>query len=261
MKKFNLFFLLAMLALCSGTATADVVFDETNFPDECFREAIADAYWDDYRILINEGDVLTDEILNMQTDLGADGYGIHSVQGIEYLAGLYTAILDMNQIEDIDLSHNHQLRTIMLGRNPLRSINLSGCQQLDQLSICPWPNQPGELTQLDLSDCTNLTLLDLADEPIENLDLTHNTLLQSITLDGISLFSLDLSTSKNLKLLRIDNCLDLSSIIFYQPTFSNPIDIGLGIQGITLSNLHKIKEINCSGQTYLNNFIIFDINC
>ena len=258
MKKFNLFFLLAMLALCSGTATADVVFDETNFPDEDFREAIADAFWDDYDIRLNDGDILTDEMLNMRIDLGADDYGIHSVQGIEYLAGLYTANLDMNQIEEIDLSHNHLLRVISLSRNPLRSINLSGCQQLDQLFIGPWPNQPGELAELDLSDCTNLTLLELYDEPVENLDLTHNTLLQSISLQGISLFRLDLSASKNLQLLGINNCPDLSSITFYQPTFSNPIDIGLGIQEIYLSNLHRIKEINLSGQIYLNYFNIFD---
>ena len=59
MKNLNLL-LLTLLALWGATATADVVFDETNFPDENFREAIADAYWEDYDIRLNDGDILTD---------------------------------------------------------------------------------------------------------------------------------------------------------------------------------------------------------
>lgn len=258
MKKLNLL-LLTLLALWGATATADVVFDETNFPDENFREAIAYAYWDDYGIRLNDGDILTDEMLNLRTDLGADDYDIHSVQGIEFLAGLYTANLYMNQIEEIDLSHNHQLVVINLDRNPLRSINLSGCQQLQNLSISPWPNQPGGLEELDLSDCVSLSQLYIEDEPIVNLDLSHNTLLSYISLFRLSsISSLDLTHIKKINRLECSGLEQLSEVKLYKPNPTDPIDIGLGygIEKAIIFNNPNLKSIDVGGQFLLNHFVM-----
>ncbi len=258
MKNLNLL-LLTLLALWGATATADVVFDETNFPDENFREAIADAYWEDHDIRLNDGDLLTDEMLNLRTDLGADDYDIHSVQGIEFLAGLYTANLDMNQIEEIDLSHNHQLVVISLERNPLRSINLSGCQQLQNLSISPWPNQPGALEELDLSDCVSLSQLFITDEPIVNLDLSHNTLLSYISLTRLSsISSLDLTHIKKINRLEFDGLEQLSEVKLYAPNPIDPIDIGMGngINKAFFFNNPNLKSIDVSGQYLLDQFVL-----
>lgn len=273
MKKIN-YFLLLVAALWSTTAVADVVFDETNFPDENFREAIADAYWDDYRIRLNDGDILTDEMLNYELWIAADGYGIQSVQGIEYLAGLYSAVFDMNSIEEIDLSNNHLLHDISLMRNPLRSINLSGCVLLEILYISQLYGQEGKLEGLDLSDCTYLQDLSISNEPIHALDLSNNRLITKLNLDDLpNLESLDLSTNtmieelildnlgdveladlsslKNLKTLTLINNPLLESINFYQPDYTNLDEMGLGIQSVMIQNNAELTSVDLSGQGVL----------
>lgn len=278
MKKLNLL-LLTLLALWGATATADVVFDETNFPDENFREAIADAYWEDYDIRLNDGDILTDEMLNYELWLGADGYGIQSVQGIEYLAGLYSANLEMNQIEEIDLSNNHRLFFLGLFANPIISINLSGCTLLGELTLGQRLGQEGQLEELDLSDCVNLTKLTIQNEPLYSLNLSNNRLLLNLGLSNMphlesidfytnsmieelhfdnleALVLADLSSLKQLKIVSLTNLPQLESINFYQPDYTNPEEIGLGIQGVYLQFNPLLTTLNLSGQNVLKSTIL-----
>ncbi len=258
MKKLNLL-LLTLLALWGVTATADVVFDETNFPDEGFREAIMDTFWDDYRIRINEGDVLTDEMLNMEFDLWGEEYDIHSVQGIEFFAGLVGATLSRNQIEEIDFSHNPLLQTFDLLRNPIKRINLSGCHALTEMNISPWTGQEGQLEELDLSDCTSLEVIRIYNEPIVNLDLSHNTLLFSISLEGLnSISSLDLTNNKKINYLECVGLEQLSEVKLYAPNPIDPIDIsmGNGINKAFFFNNPNLKSIDVSGQYLLDQFVL-----
>jgi hypothetical protein len=259
MKKINCFLLL-VAALWSTTAVADVVFDETNFPDEGFREAIADAYWEDYDIRLNDGDILTDEMLNMRIDLAADDYGIDNVIGIEYLTGLYSAVFLMNYIEEIDLSHNPNLVSLDLGRNPLKSINLSGCTQLINISIFPYPNHEGELEELDLSDCVSLKSIDI-NEPLKQLDLSHNTLVENISFEKLDITGmLDLRNCKKLTTITLDGCNQLTGVQFYTPDPTNPTDIALsqGIHKAALSGNEKLSFITTQNQIFLDSFYI---NC
>ena len=258
MKKLNLL-LLTLLALWGATATADVVFDETNFPDENFREAIMDTFWDDYRIRINEGDVLTDEMLNMEFVLWGEEYDIHSVQGIEFFTGLTDAILDMNQIEEIDFSHNPQLQEFDLSKNPIKRINLLGCHSLKQMIISPWTGQEGQLEELNLSDCTSLKVIRIYNEPIVNLDLSHNTLLSLISLEGLSsITSLDLTHIKKINKIECVGLEQLSEVKLYAPNPIDPIDIGMG-NGINKAFFYdnpNLKSIDVSGQYLLDQFVL-----
>ena len=123
MKKLNLL-LLTLLALWGATATADVVFDETNFPDPNFRNAISYAF-EDEMISISYGQVLTDEILSTTMMVFADGYNINSLKGIEYFTGIFHAIFDMNNIDSADFSNNQIMRHLSLRRNPIKSVNIA----------------------------------------------------------------------------------------------------------------------------------------
>ena len=249
MKKIN-YFLLLVAALWSTTAVADVVFDETNFPDENFREAIADAYWDDYRIRLNDGDILTDEMLNYELWVDGEDCGIESVQGIEYLVGLFSLQLMMNDIEEIDLSHNPFLRNIDIQQNPLESINISGCTLLESLRIGATSYQEGRLEYLDLSGCGNLKIIHIYNEPLIQLDLSQNTLLEDVDFLGLNeIITLDLGNHKRLKELSCRNCSKIKDIIIYTPDLL--YDFGLGIKSIYIDSCPELNNINYNNQPLL----------
>lgn len=258
MKKIN-YFLLLVAALWSTTAVADVVFDETNFPDEGLREAIYYAYWEDYGIRLNDGDILTDEMLALDLWLDGDDCGIESLQGIEYLTGLTHIQLWRCNIEDFDFSNNPMLEFIDVMYNPIKSINLSGCTQLKTLSICPPEGQSGDLEELDISMCVNLTQLTIRNEPLGQLDLSQCILFARLDFEGMEVLeTLDLRQCKNLTQLNCKNCNQLSVVKFYTPDINDPTDIALsrGIHFAWFENMNDLFSITLENQLFLNTLYI-----
>ena len=81
--------------------------------------------------------------------------------------------------------------------NGLIELNLNGCSALKSLEI------EGDLTSLDISDCTALTYLNCYDNQLTSLDVTQNTALTELDCGGNELTSLDIT--KNTALTEL-NC-------------------------------------------------------
>lgn len=81
--------------------------------------------------------------------------------------------------------------------NGLIELNLNGCSALKSLEI------EGDLTSLDISDCTALTYLNCYDNQLTSLDVTQNTALTELDCGGNELTSLDVA--KNTALTSL-NC-------------------------------------------------------
>ncbi len=132
----------------SISAAADIAIDETNFPDENFRNYISDNFDTDI-----DGSLSASEIANV-TKIDVDGKNIADLTGIGYFTALTILYCNNNKLTSIDLSQNTKLEKLELMSNQLTSIDLSQNIKLKVLVL-----SYNQLTSIDLSDLSGKTTL------------------------------------------------------------------------------------------------------
>ena len=182
-----------MLVLFAGTAmAAETKIDEKNFPDEVFREWVADHYDTD-----GNGSLSAAEIAAV-TEINIDDICVEKVKGIEFFRELqYFSADDSSLCGHVDLSKNTKLKCVTINRcYDLTSLDVSGCVQLAELGV-----SVSSLRKLDLSKNTELKVLFCNYNELLSLDLSNNTELKSLFCIDNRLTSLD--TSKLTELVRL----------------------------------------------------------
>ena len=177
----------------TAVSWADVAINETNFPDENFRN-----------YLINETSysagsdgVFTDaEIQNINL-INVDNKDISSLKGIEFFTALKGLSCSNNQLTSLDVSRCTALTSLSCYNNQLTSLNISGCTAL-QTFYCG----NNQLTSLDISGCTALGLLDCQNNQLTSLNISGCTALRTLFCSNNKLTSIDLS--KNTQLENVD---------------------------------------------------------
>ena len=102
------------------------IINETNFPDENFRNwVLSQEYGDD--------GVLTNVEIAKVTRIDVSNKGIQNLKGIEYFTGLTDLNCASNRLTTLDVSKNTGLKTLICFGNPLTSLDLSGCTVLKDL--------------------------------------------------------------------------------------------------------------------------------
>ena len=121
MKKLTcrLLVLAVMLLAIGAEAFADVAINETNFPDEAFRNYVLE-YFNTYsgRIL-SQGDV--DNVSQMDVS----NMAISSLNGIEYFRNLSILSCQGNQLTTLDISNNTALVWLECYNNQLTAVDVS----------------------------------------------------------------------------------------------------------------------------------------
>ena len=112
--------------LAATTARADVEINETNFPDENFRNYLLNDRF-------GKDGVLTDAEISRFTILTVTGKGIQSLKGIELFTALKTLRCAENQLSELNLSQNTALMTLDCHNNQLTSLEVTGCANLKDL--------------------------------------------------------------------------------------------------------------------------------
>ncbi|MBR5633663.1 MAG: leucine-rich repeat domain-containing protein, partial [Prevotella sp.] len=187
MKKKVLSILLAFFAIAT-TARAQVVLNETNFPDANFRAALASI------LKISEGDEITEAKIAARTSLDVNGEGktanekIADLTGIEHFTALKTLDCFDNKMTSLDVSKNTALTDLDCSNNQLTSLDVSKNTALEWLEC--YDNQ---LTSLDLSKHTALTVLYCSNNQLTTLDVSGCTALRSFDCYNNQLTSLDVS--------------------------------------------------------------------
>jgi hypothetical protein len=102
-----------------------------------------------------------------------------------------------NPLPTLDLKNNTALKKIMCGGN-LSSIDLSKCAELLSLHISKNPL----LTELDLSKCNSIQILDCPSNALTTLDLSQNDSLLTLVCENNQLMSLILNNNNKLFALR-----------------------------------------------------------
>lgn len=252
--------------------TGDIAIDETNFPDEKFREIVKSKCDTN-----NNGSLSPDEIAACTSIVVPQGNGVGSLRGIEFFTelkslncgGLTLTEFDVSKNEkleeltitscrltSLDVSRNPNLRMLHCGINRLTSLDLSKNADLEELN-CMW----NQLTGLDVSHNPKLMKLDCRRNQITGLDVRQNQKLTVLYCDNNQLQVLDVSQNQNLTSLDCGynqlSAVDVSR---------NQNLISLGCGGNLLSSLdvsgnaeltglsceqNQLKELNISKNTKL----------
>ena len=165
-----------------GAPRADVEINETNFPDQKFRDYVK-------QNLDTDGDYnLSAEEIEKVTAINVNNKKITSLTGIEYFTNLQTLNCYSNQLTELDVSNNTELTTLSCSYNRLTSLDVSDAKALATL-YCDNNN----LTSLDVSNNTKLATLNCDSNRMTSLDVSSNTKLATLYCNYNQLTSLDVS--------------------------------------------------------------------
>ncbi len=163
-----------------------IEINEENFPDENFRsfavqleESIADNGIADGAFSENE--------IALITSVSVRSMSVKDLAGIEFFTALETLDCSDNDIENLDLSGNTNLKELYCSENNLHELDVSGLQQLAKLD-CGY----NELSELVLTQNPMLNDLHISANPITELDLSNNPDLQRFEASYTKLTSLNI---------------------------------------------------------------------
>jgi len=170
------------------SATGSVAINETNFPDEGFREYIKRSFDKD------RDNVLSESERGAVTGIDVDYKNISSLKGIEYFTVLEYLSCYNNALTSLDVSKNTTLTTLVCDGNALSSLDISKNLELQYL-FC----SSNKLTSLNISEATALEGLLCSSNYLTNLDISRNIALKWIICSENSLASLDVSKNAALE--------------------------------------------------------------
>ena len=177
----------------SDLIPSNVAINETNFPDEIFRNwVLSQGYGLD--------GILTDAEANMWY-LNVENMQIQSLKGIEFFTGLEWLLCNGNQLTALDVSKNTALTSLECGNNQLTSLDVSKNTALTNLNC-----SNNQLTSLDVSKNTALTNLNCSNNQLTVLDVSKNTMLTAMSCALNPLTSLKLANNSRLSSLYCVQC-------------------------------------------------------
>lgn len=263
-----------------------IAIDDTNFPDEIFREYVSGKD-------TNQDGRLSEDEINAVTSICVGECAITDLKGIEYFVDLKLLdcsgnsltsldvasnenlnILDCtnNQLKSLDFSNNTVLEDVMCYKNRLTSLELDGAAALKYLDC-----NHNQLTKLDVSNNTKLVILECYNNNLTTLDVSHNVGLTTLSCYYNRLTKLDVRNNtelrrlycgnNNLTLLDVSYCEGLENF-GCQNNELTCLDVGnntglhtLSCNGnnlttLNLSNNKDVSGLNCSN----NNLASLDIS-
>lgn len=237
--------IISMALLTAMSAWADVEINETNFPDENFRNwVLSQEYGAD--------GVLTDEEIAGIITIEVSNLGIKSLKGIEYFTALTELHCIYNQLTSLDVSGCTALTRLYCYLNQLTSLDVSKNNALEYLYCYGNP-----LNTLDVSKNTALKELDCVNNQLTSLDVSKNTALTKLDCRINQITELDLSKNTALTMLNcyqnqltklnVSGCTALESITCYGNQLTELDVSGLtALIGLSCS-MNQITSLNVSG--------------
>lgn len=217
--------------------SGDVQLDAVNFPDEAFRNYIAETYDTD-----KNGVLSAEEIQKVNEISLTDRKEIKDVTGISFFPELRGLRVGGTSVTSLDVSKNEKLQylgcfntglTVLdLSNNPelmyllcsdssiekmdlrgtqIKELDLSTCKQLSDLVVTDMSALTNlnvsntNITSLDFAGCENLYELDATGSKLSNLDISTNTNLVGLRLEATQLNTLDISNNPALQFINVSN--------------------------------------------------------
>ena len=140
-----------------------VAIDATNFPDGAFRQYVADNFDKDKDGALNQTE------RNAVKEIEISNSGCTSLQGLKYFSKLTDLFCSDNNLTELDVSENPELKRLICYNNSLTSLNLNKNTKLESLNC-----NKNKLTVLDLRENKSLWWLRCNNNCLTSLDLRNN---------------------------------------------------------------------------------------
>ena len=215
-------------------STVVAKINETNFPDEAFRNYVAG--------FDCSGDgILTKDEISVVDSISVENAGIADFTGIGYFSELMYLECPQNSFSTLNLSKNKNVVILDCSDNPnLTSVNVSKCSELFMLTC----DNCKKLQNLDLSKCKALFSVSCRNCGLKSLDLSNKSSLYYVYCSNNEIETLNLSGCSYLDTLECDNnkikSLDVSTSSYLTNLMCNNNVIS------TLKLNSDIKKIDCS---------------
>ena len=181
---------------------ADVPIDAAHFPDELFRDYVAD------HLDPNSDGVLTEAERAAVTELEIENLSISTLQGIEFFTDLRELTCRDLGLKSLDVSRNTELTKLNLPFNCLSSLDVSKNTKLTWLNLNKANHSHPGVTSLDVSHNPELVYLWLNYNSVTSLDVSMCPQLEELYFTANQVTKLDLSNNPMLKELYANrNCL------------------------------------------------------
>ena len=208
-----------------------IAINETNFPDEVFRNYLL-------RQSYGQDGVLTEEEIAGVKSISVTStmystQRVNTLQGIEFFTALTKLYCTNNQITSLDISKNTKLTYIDCAQNQLTSLDVSNNTELTYLKC-----SSNKITSLGIAKNTKLTNLLCDFNQLTSLDVSQNTALTELSCSTNKLTSLNVSKKTALQSLQcqlnqltslnVSGCTKLTALY----CFSNQLT-SLNVSGLT----------------------------
>lgn len=145
-----------------------VAIDATNFPDGAFRQYVADFDKD-------KDGALNQTERNAVKEIRISNSGCTSLQGLKYFSKLTDLFCSDNNLTELDVSENPELKRLICYNNSLTSLNLNKNTKLESLNC-----NKNKLTVLDLRENKSLWWLRCNNNCLTSLDLRNNPKIRDL---------------------------------------------------------------------------------
>ncbi len=154
----------------SAQAEEDAVaIDATNFPDGAFRQYVADNFDKDKDGALNQTE------RNAVKEIRINNSGCTSLQGLKYFSKLTDLFCSDNNLTELDVSENPELKRLICYNNSLTSLNLNKNTKLESLNC-----NNNKLTVLDLRENKSMSWLRCNNNCLTSLDLRNNPKIRDL---------------------------------------------------------------------------------
>lgn len=214
------------LPISAFAVTGDVPIDETNFPDEDFREYLKTATY-------------YDKDTGTHKKINTDGNGVLSLAERTQVTRIDVSSLKVLNLKGIE--HFPELRELKCENRHISKLDLSQNTKLEYL-YC----KNNELTQLDLSKNPNITILDCSDNKLDKLDVSHQN-LESLYCSNNNLDELNVKNSENLRELTCTgNQLTKLDVDVAHKKKLEKLSCGNNkLESLIIGENRLLKELNC----------------
>lgn len=198
------------------SASTGLEFNEFNFPDANFRKAIKQSFPE----YTKDNFLTTEEISNIYS-LDVSTEGIKSLKGIEYFINLKYLNISVNNIEELDLSKNENLKSLEASNNQLlkklilpkdiENVYINFNSKLQNFDISNYEKlkifyaADVNLGSVELISLKDLVALDLSNTNLKEIDVSQNLKLEYLNISDNSFTELDVRNNSNLITLTVIN--------------------------------------------------------
>lgn len=167
-----------------------IAINETNFPDQNFRDYVA-TQWDKDR----DNRFSPREIADAEW-IYCNKKEISNLKGIEFFTEIWNLNCGNNNLTTIDLSNNKKLKVIYCQHNQLKELDVSGLPLLESFHC-----DGNELQSINVSKNEQLEKFDCEDNHLDTLNVSQNKKLEELSCGKNNLTELDVRENKKLKKL------------------------------------------------------------